>query len=207
MRALCVMASPISAAVATRWINDGTADTILRFIRSESIARERIAAKALEPGSYLSDPLSFNIWLPMRNGWTRSVFVSQARDERSWRRSKRRLRSEWRAARSRTRRTGRANYAHSGRARAGVPIASPRKATRVRRDVAERKSLRVRTSAGIFAASMALMCMCMRPSVCCCLWLAPINVWRVRPSPSGICNDHPDEYRRPRIVRDAGGGA
>ena len=29
MRALCVMASPISAAVATRWINDGTADTIL----------------------------------------------------------------------------------------------------------------------------------------------------------------------------------
>ena len=35
--------------------------------------------KALEPGSYLSDPLSFNIWLPMRNGWTRSVFVGQAR--------------------------------------------------------------------------------------------------------------------------------
>src|ERR1700722_18869410 len=50
-------------------------------------------------------------------------------------------------------------------------------------------------------------CMCMRPSVCCCLWLAPINVWRVRPSPSGICNDHPDEYRRPRIIRDAGRGA
>src|SRR3984885_5627048 len=34
----------------------------------------------------------------------------------SWRRSKRRLRSEWRAARSGARRTGRANYAHSGRA-------------------------------------------------------------------------------------------
>src|SRR3984957_6533450 len=79
MRGICVMASPISAAIATRWINDGTADSILRFIRSESIARERIAAKAFEPGTYLSDPLSFNIWLPMRNGWTRSVFVSQAR--------------------------------------------------------------------------------------------------------------------------------
>ena len=79
MRALCVMASLISAAVATRWINDGAADTILRFIRSESIAGERIAAKALERGSYLSAPLSFNIGLPMRNGWTRSVFVSQAR--------------------------------------------------------------------------------------------------------------------------------
>jgi DNA-binding transcriptional MocR family regulator len=79
MRALCVMASPICAAIATRWIHDGTADMILRFIRAESMARERIAAKCLEPGTYLSDPLSFNIWLPLRNGWTRSVFVNQVR--------------------------------------------------------------------------------------------------------------------------------
>jgi DNA-binding transcriptional MocR family regulator len=77
MRALCVMASPIAAAVATRWINDGTADTILRFIRAESAARERIAARWLEPGTYLSDPLSFNIWLPLRGGWSRSAFVNQ----------------------------------------------------------------------------------------------------------------------------------
>ena len=79
MRAICVMASPISAAVATRWINDGTADTILRFIRAESMARERIAAKWLEPGAYLSDPLSFNLWLPLSNDWTRSAFVNQIR--------------------------------------------------------------------------------------------------------------------------------
>ena len=73
------MASPVCAAVATRWINDGTADTILRFIRAETMARQRIAAKAMDPGSYLSDPLSFNIWLPLRNGWTRSTFVSHVR--------------------------------------------------------------------------------------------------------------------------------
>jgi DNA-binding transcriptional MocR family regulator len=79
MRALCVMASPITAAVATRWITDGTADMILRFIRSETMAREKIAALAFEPGSYLSDPLSFNLWLPMRNGWTRSAFISHVR--------------------------------------------------------------------------------------------------------------------------------
>ena len=30
---------------------------------------------------YATVMLSFNIWLPMRNGWTRSVFVSQARAE------------------------------------------------------------------------------------------------------------------------------
>ncbi len=79
MRALTVMASPVAAAVATRWIEDGTADTILRFIRAETTARQRIAAKILEPGSYLSDPLSFNLWLQMRNGWTRSAFVSHVR--------------------------------------------------------------------------------------------------------------------------------
>jgi DNA-binding transcriptional MocR family regulator len=79
MRALSVMASPITAAVATRWISDGTADMILRFIRAETMEREKIAARALEPGSYLSDPLSFNLWLPMRNGWTRSAFVSHVR--------------------------------------------------------------------------------------------------------------------------------
>jgi DNA-binding transcriptional MocR family regulator len=43
------------------------------------MARERIAARRLEPGTYLSDPLSFNVWLPMRNGWTRSEFVSHVR--------------------------------------------------------------------------------------------------------------------------------
>jgi DNA-binding transcriptional MocR family regulator len=79
MRALCVMASPICAAIATRWIDDGTADQILRFIRAESIARERIAAQKLEPGTYLSDPLSFNLWLPMRMGWTRSAFAAHVR--------------------------------------------------------------------------------------------------------------------------------
>jgi DNA-binding transcriptional MocR family regulator len=79
MRALCVMASPISAAVATRWIDDGTADTILRFIRAETSARERIASRLLEPGTYLSDPLSFNLWLPLRNGWTRSAFAAHVR--------------------------------------------------------------------------------------------------------------------------------
>ena len=79
MRALTVMASPVAAAVATRWIEDGTVDTILRFIRAETMARQRITARILEPGSYLSDPLSLNLWLPLRNGWTRSVFASHVR--------------------------------------------------------------------------------------------------------------------------------
>jgi DNA-binding transcriptional MocR family regulator len=79
MRAVSVMASPLTAAVVTRWIDDGTADTILRFIRAETSARQRIATRFFEPGTYLSDPLSFNLWMPLRNGWTRSAFASHAR--------------------------------------------------------------------------------------------------------------------------------
>lgn len=79
MRAVSVMASPVMAAVATRWIDDGTADTILRFIRAETAARQKIAARHFEPGTYLSDPMSFNIWLPLTNGWTRSAFASHIR--------------------------------------------------------------------------------------------------------------------------------
>jgi DNA-binding transcriptional MocR family regulator len=79
MRAASVMASPLSAALATRWIEDGTADSILRFIRTEAAARQALVAEVLPAGSYKSDPISFNIWLPLANGWTRSTFGTQMR--------------------------------------------------------------------------------------------------------------------------------
>ena len=41
--ALAVMPSPLSTALVTQWIEDGTADRIRRFIRAESAARQAIA--------------------------------------------------------------------------------------------------------------------------------------------------------------------
>ncbi|MGX5668336.1 aminotransferase-like domain-containing protein [Rhizobium daejeonense] len=79
MRANNVMASPLSVALATRWIEDGTADSILRFIRSETAARQKLVADILPKGSYRGDPISFNIWLPLTGGWTRSTFGSHMR--------------------------------------------------------------------------------------------------------------------------------
>lgn len=79
MRANNVMASPLSVALATRWIEDGTADSILRFIRAEAAARQAMVAAILPKGSYRSDPISFNIWLPLTGGWTRSTFGSHMR--------------------------------------------------------------------------------------------------------------------------------
>ncbi len=80
MRSSTVMASPLTMALATRWIEDGTADGILHFIRTEAAARQEMVADILPPGRYRSDPISFNIWLPLGNGWTRATFGGHMRN-------------------------------------------------------------------------------------------------------------------------------
>jgi DNA-binding transcriptional MocR family regulator len=79
VRAANVMASPFTVALATRWIEDGTADQILRFIRAETAARQALANEILPPGGYKSDRLSFNIWVTLPRGWTRSAFIGHMR--------------------------------------------------------------------------------------------------------------------------------
>ncbi|MDV2985460.1 UNVERIFIED_CONTAM: PLP-dependent aminotransferase family protein [Methylobacteriaceae bacterium AG10] len=79
LRAATVMASPISTALATRWIMDGTAEAIVQFVREESSARQRIAASLLPAGTYTADPHGFHGWITLPEGWTRSAFASQGR--------------------------------------------------------------------------------------------------------------------------------
>jgi DNA-binding transcriptional MocR family regulator len=79
VRAATVMASPLTLALVTRWIEDGTADAILRFIRSETAARQSLAKEILPAGSFKADPLSFNLWVPLPQGWTRSAFIGHMR--------------------------------------------------------------------------------------------------------------------------------
>jgi DNA-binding transcriptional MocR family regulator len=79
MRATTVMASPITAALATRWIEDGTGDAILRFIRTESAARQQLAVEILPPDLFVADPLSFHLWMRLPEGWTRSAFAGHMR--------------------------------------------------------------------------------------------------------------------------------
>ena len=82
LRAANVMASPLTVALATRWIEDGTADSILRFIRAETAARQKLATDLLPPGSFRADPLSFNLWVPLPQPWTRSAFIGHMRSRR-----------------------------------------------------------------------------------------------------------------------------
>jgi DNA-binding transcriptional MocR family regulator len=82
LRANTVMASPLTVALATRWIEDGTADSILRFIRKETEARQKLARTLLPEGSFRADPLSFNLWVPLPKPWTRSAFIGHMRSTR-----------------------------------------------------------------------------------------------------------------------------
>ncbi|WP_232627652.1 aminotransferase-like domain-containing protein [Methylobacterium sp. Leaf118] len=79
LRAATVMASPISTALATRWIVDGTAEAIVQFVREESAARQRIVASLLPAETYTADPHGFHVWITLPDGWTRSAFASQGR--------------------------------------------------------------------------------------------------------------------------------
>ena len=77
LKSVSVMASPISMALATRWIMDGTADSIRRFIRVEMAERQRIAATALAPFDFDADPYAFNLWLRLPEGRTRADVIGR----------------------------------------------------------------------------------------------------------------------------------
>jgi len=79
VRATTVMAAPFTAALATRWITDGTADLALNAIRKESMARQRLAARILPPHSYASQPEAFHLWIKLPEQWDRLALTAHLR--------------------------------------------------------------------------------------------------------------------------------
>ncbi len=77
LRASAVMPSPICMALATRWIEDGTADAIRRFVRSESAVRQEIVAETLHGLEYRGEPEAFNIWLKLPEGASRAELMGR----------------------------------------------------------------------------------------------------------------------------------
>jgi len=78
-RTATVMASPITTALATRWISDGTADALLAFVRRESAERQRLCDEILPGVALRTDPAGFHFWLTLPEPWTRSAFVGHMR--------------------------------------------------------------------------------------------------------------------------------
>ncbi len=77
LRATATMASPLTAAIATRWIEAGAADAVLRALRAETRRRQAIAAALLPAESLQADPEGFHLWLRLPAPWTRGEFAAR----------------------------------------------------------------------------------------------------------------------------------
>lgn len=75
VRAANVMVSPITAALATKWIRDGTADALLAAIRAETRERQAFVADSLPADLVTTDPAAFHVWLALPPRWSRSAFA------------------------------------------------------------------------------------------------------------------------------------
>ncbi|HHV5596949.1 TPA: PLP-dependent aminotransferase family protein [Klebsiella pneumoniae] len=82
LRALNVMASPLTNALAAQWIQEGTADQVLQSVRAESTIRQKIAANILKEFSYRATPEGFHLWLllPRHFNWNPAEMAVQLRD-------------------------------------------------------------------------------------------------------------------------------
>jgi DNA-binding transcriptional MocR family regulator len=71
------MASPLTAMIATRWIETGVAWALLEAIRSETRARFSSVRRHLPRDTYAADPDAFHVWLRLPRGWSRGLFAGR----------------------------------------------------------------------------------------------------------------------------------
>lgn len=82
LRASNIMPSPISAALAAAWIEDGTADSIREALRQEARARQAIAAEIFKGHAVQADREAFNIWLKLPPGTGRADLMGRVSGRR-----------------------------------------------------------------------------------------------------------------------------
>jgi DNA-binding transcriptional MocR family regulator len=78
VRATSLMASPLMAAVASRWVLDGTLNAITAAIRRENEARQGIARTVLAGADFEAHPQGHHLWLRLPEHWPRAEFVAHA---------------------------------------------------------------------------------------------------------------------------------
>ncbi|APR74892.1 Transcriptional regulator, GntR family domain / Aspartate aminotransferase [Minicystis rosea] len=78
LRATTLMAPPLMAALASRFIADGTLSEIVAAIRGESAARQAIAAEALKGVDFAADPFGHHLWLSLPPGCRATDFAAGA---------------------------------------------------------------------------------------------------------------------------------
>ena len=69
----------LPAEVATRWINDGTADRFAEAQRVEDAARQALARSILPASAVCGHPAAQHLWLVLPEPWRHGDFVAEAR--------------------------------------------------------------------------------------------------------------------------------
>jgi DNA-binding transcriptional MocR family regulator len=75
--ATSMMASPITAGIASAWIENGSALRILEARRTEARARQNVARSVLRPFAYRSTPASYHGWLELTPAWRTDEFLDE----------------------------------------------------------------------------------------------------------------------------------
>ena len=79
LRTTSVMATSFTVALATRWINDGTAEAATLAVREESRLRQLCAKQILKRADYSAKPEAFHLWLSVPAPWNRIEFATHLR--------------------------------------------------------------------------------------------------------------------------------
>lgn len=77
LRATLQMPAPFATAIAVRWLRDGTADAIIKAVRAEAAARQKLAHAALQGHAFAADPHGHHVWLPLPATWSDARFAAQ----------------------------------------------------------------------------------------------------------------------------------
>ncbi len=80
LRSFALMAAPLTAALATQWILDGSADALLEGVRNEARLRHRMARDILA-GRYGGSGDGLHVWLELPAYWTASQLARAAGSE------------------------------------------------------------------------------------------------------------------------------
>lgn len=73
------MVPTLNAEIATEWINDGTAKTVVKRKRAEAGTRQKLCKEILKGFPYKSQPNGYYIWLQLPDQWDSSEFTLEAR--------------------------------------------------------------------------------------------------------------------------------
>ena len=79
LRATTWAVAPLTAAVASAWIRDGTADALLAARRQEARERQAIAGERLAGADLQTQPEAYYLWLRLPEPWRGDAFAAEAR--------------------------------------------------------------------------------------------------------------------------------